>query len=486
MAADLARAPAGTFQGISAGSVTAWRGIRYGQAARFAVSAAVPAAAGVQVCDRFGACAPQTSHYMKVNPVNREPPAEDCLFLNIYSPAADEARRPVMVWIHGGGFVMGEGAFYDGADLAARGDIVVVTVNYRLGVLGFTDLSDLGVPRNLGLRDQILALEWIRENIASFGGDPDRVTLAGESAGSFSVSLLMLASAANGLFHGAILQSGAVNLVHDAAAGQELARRHRRQLGDHGRDLSALRSAPLARILEAQDAVSENLDGTVAAGPIWDGDLLPSSLQDARKTSTSPIPMIAGWMRDETRLFELKALRTMVLLARAKVLDRIERQFGAATKDRIDAAYPTGKAGDRALATDANFAQPTLNVVERHASAGNPTWVYRFDRGGLMLGAAHGLELSYLWPILGISVAIARGGPLVGGRRRLAERLRADWVSFVKSGEPGANWPRYLPDDRSIRLYDRRDTIMRDPEAKRREAWRGLDVGITEQDVGFH
>lgn len=472
----LARASAGSFEGVPHGSGVAWLGIRYAKAERFSLAEPAPVAVGSQVCDRVGNPAPQT-YRGQDGGKGYGSASEDCLFLNIYSPAADGRRRPVMVWIHGGGFVLGTGALYDGGDLAARG-IVVVTINYRLGMFGFSDLSDLGVPTNLGLRDQIAALQWVRENIGAFGGDLDQVTLAGESAGSFSVSLLTLAPAAQGLFHRAILQSGALSLIHERGMAQRLGARHRALLGDDGRSLAALRSAPVARILQAHDALAREINGTLPTVPVWDGDLLPGSLEAARSTASFPMPMIIGWMRDEIRMFEMKATRGMMIHARPKVRDWIERQLGAAARDRIDAAYPDDKAGSRALATDANFAQPMLHFAERHAAAGNPTWVYRFDREAPFVGATHGLELAYLWPLPGLIFMVARGGPLIGGRRRLADRMRNHWTGFVRNGDPGADWPSYQPKkDRAVRLYDRKDLIVHDPQPERREAWAGLDLG---------
>ena len=260
--------------------------------------------------------------------------------------------------------------------------------------------------------------------------------------------------------------------------GRRLGHRHRKLLGDHGASLKALRSAPVRAFLRAQEALVRLVHGTIPTVPVWDGDLLPASLDAARSTPTPPMPMIIGWMRDEIHTFERKSLKGMMIHERAEVVAWIERQLGGSARERINAAYRADKAGSRALATDANFAMPMLHFAERHAGAGNPAWVYRFDREAPFVGATHGLDLAYLWPLPGLIFTIARGGPLIGARRRLAERMRDHWIRFIREGDPGADWPRYRPEkDRAVRLYDLKDQIVFDPHTERRQAWAGLDLG---------
>ncbi|MDX7954071.1 carboxylesterase family protein, partial [Lichenihabitans sp. Uapishka_5] len=206
---------------------------------------------------------------------------EDCLHLNIWSPAADARRRPVLVWVHGGAFTSGSGALYGGAPLAAGGDIVVVTVNYRLGGLGFVDfgsaLGDPTVGRNLGLQDVMAALGWVRRNVAQFGGDPARVTLAGESAGSIMISALMATDAAT-LFDQAILQSGAFNLIHTAETGLTIARAWVEALRPRPQNLADLQALPAQAFVEAEAAVARAIPGASPAAPWFDGTVLPASL----------------------------------------------------------------------------------------------------------------------------------------------------------------------------------------------------------------
>ncbi|MET0371543.1 MAG: carboxylesterase family protein [Sphingobium sp.] len=209
MSRNEAIAPAGRFRGEDRGASVAWRGIRYAHAERFALPGPVAPPSDIVDAVRLGAACPQQVGFATPEQLGPSQ-SEDCLFLNIFSPGSVAKRRPVMVWFHGGAFVGGSAAMYDGGMLAETGDIVVVGVNYRLGLLGFLGVEALGIPMNLGLHDQIAALRWVRDNIAAFGGDPDHVTIAGESAGSVSVSvsLLMLSAAAGGLFHGASCRAG--------------------------------------------------------------------------------------------------------------------------------------------------------------------------------------------------------------------------------------------------------------------------------------
>ncbi|KUO06067.1 hypothetical protein AQJ67_04535 [Streptomyces caeruleatus] len=374
--------------------MVAWRGIRYATASRFREPEPASPPRRPTVFAQFGApCAQPPLRTLG----GEGSEAEDALYLNVYSPSADDARRPVVVWIHGGAYQGGAGSAYDGARLAAEGNVVVVTVNYRLGVLGFPDLSDLGVPRNLGLRDQIAALTWVRDNTELFGGDPRTVTLAGESAGSMSVSLLMPTPAAHPLFHRAIMQSGALDLVHDGAVGQRLGTEIRTALDPDGVGLPALTKASVGAVLTAQQLVARRYPGTVPAAPVSDGDLLPESLEKARTAPVPPIPLLAGWNRDEIRFFDLPGVREALPRHRSHLARLLRDQLGAETADRILAEYPENRAGRRDLGTDVTFAKPTRHFAERHAAAGHPTWTYRLDKRGLLLGAPHAADLAYLW-----------------------------------------------------------------------------------------
>jgi para-nitrobenzyl esterase len=401
--------------------------------------------------------------------------------LNVWAPDTDTTQpKPVMVWIHGGAFVAGTGNLYDGAELAARGDIVVVTINYRLGVLGFVNFGDVfaaaGVQSNLGLRDQIAALEWVRDNIAAFGGDPARVTVAGESAGSIAIAMLMLSTRARPLFHRVILQSGAISLPHSRATSARIARRYREVLGIDSFD--ALRAIDLKTLLMAQMRVHQLEPGTVSAAPWFDGDLVPGSLREALSLQTPDIPLLAGHTRDEIRTFEVLRGAPILPMTRAENERLVREQLPPADAERLLAAYPDTKHDNRALATDLTFGKPTQHFAERHSNR-SPTWFYRFDFPHSLIGAAHGVDLAYVWKLKGIAGFMLRGGFFTAKRRALADRMQAQWAHFVKHGRPLDDWPAYSAQRRTVRVFDVEDRTVEDPDAARRSAWNGADVSTT-------
>lgn len=476
----LAATTAGTVAGASAGGVRRWLGVPYAQAERFSPPGPAQPWSGVHPALSMAPQCPQHFGGRRAKP-KTQPPAygEACLALNIWAPdAASPAGRPVLFWIHGGAFVAGSANLYDGAELARRGDMVVVGINYRLGALGFVNFGEaLGlpaIPSNLGLRDQIAALEWVRDNIAAFGGDPGRVTIVGESAGSISVSLLMLCRRAWPLFHGAVMQSGAVSLIHSREKSVSLARRYAERLGLNQDGLETLKTMSLERLLQAQGAIDQEERNGIPAAPWYDGDLLPASLAEAHAADTAPVPLIAGSTREEIRTFELMPGDVLPRLW-PDLEAPLRRDLPADQAERILAAYPRTKAGRRALATDLTFAMPTRNFAERHARA-QPTWVYRFDYASPLLGAAHGLDLAFTWPMGGLLPALVRGGPLTGARAALAGRMQAHWAHFVRHGRPGEDWPAYTPQTREVHLFDRQDRMVANPDADRFAAWAGRDV----------
>lgn len=476
----IAETTTGPVEGATQDGVRRWLGVPYARAARFAAPEPVARWDGVRPAQAMGPQCPQ--HFggaAKAARIKAPDFGEDCLVLNVWAPeGGDGAPKPVFFWIHGGAFMAGSSNPYDGAELARLGDMVVVGVNYRLGALGFVNFGEaLGlpaIPSNLGLRDQIAALEWVRDNIAGFGGDPGRVTIAGESAGSMSVSLLMLCRKAWPLFHGAIMQSGAVSLIHNQDKSRQLGRRYAERLGLNQGDLAVLQNLPLERLFATQAALGKEERNGIPAAP-W-SDLLPASLEAAHAHPTPAIPLLAGSNREEIRLFEL--MPGDILPTRWPELEALVRgQLPADHAERVIAAYPRTRAGRQALATDLTFGMPTRNFAERHARREHPTWFYRFDYAHPLVGAAHGLDLTLLWPIQGLRALLARGGPMSGRRLALAERIRANWAHFTNHGRPQADWPAYTPQSRQVRILDLKDRIEADPDPERTAAWAGKDVG---------
>ena len=473
---------AGAVRGTQADGVLRWLGVPYARQARFAAPGPVEPWTGVRDATKVGASCPQMYGNAAKRAMLASPQfAEDCLDLNIYVPEGGEdvGRKPVYVWIHGGAFVVGNGGSYDGSAMAKAGDVVVVTVNYRVGVLGFVNFGEaLGlpdIPSNLGLRDQIAALEWVRDNIAAFGGDPDRVTIGGQSAGSMSVSLLLHAKKAWPLFRGAIMQSGALSLIHSREKSRQIARRYVELLDLNQGGLETLRTMDLRRLFEAQGQVGEETPGTIPASPWFDGDLLPGSLDEALKQPAAPVPLIAGAARDEIRLFEL--MPGDILPTKWPALEALlKSQLGEAHAARVLAAYPRTKAGRRALATDLTFVMPTRQFAERHTGH-SPTWFYRFDYSHPIAGATHGLDLTLTWPMNNFRASLARGGPFKGKRAALGHRMIGHYAHLVRHLAPAPGWPAYTSKDRSVMVFDYDDRIETNPDGGRLAAWAGRDVG---------
>jgi para-nitrobenzyl esterase len=485
----------GIVSGGRANGARHWLGVPYAQAERLGLPVTPDAWSGERSATRFGPECPQYfGSFASKSKIDAREVDEHCLVLNVWRPdTEDTTPKPVMVWIHGGAFMAGTGNIYDGAELAAHGDIVVVTINYRLGILGFVNLDEQG-PSNLGMRDQIAALEWVRDNIAAFGGDPSRVTLAGESAGAIAISMLMLCaqtmdrspSAASAgaqerpkpLFHAAILQSGAISLPHSLATSRRIGRRYCAVLGLKSFDVNRIRALDLRTLLIAQAKVHALEPGSVPGAPWFDGDLFPASLNDALAMTTPKMPMLAGFNRDEIRTFEILRGPPILPMTRTANETLIREQLPTSEAERLLAAYSNTKADNRMLATDLTFGMPTLNFAERH-SRHSPTWFYRFDYRHPLIGAAHGIDLAFVWKFEGIAGFIMRGGFFTAKRRALAERMRAHWAYFVKYGRPLEDWPDYSPARRTVRLFDIADATVDDPDASRRMAWNGADVSTT-------
>ncbi|MCJ2179340.1 carboxylesterase/lipase family protein [Novosphingobium album (ex Hu et al. 2023)] len=457
-----------------------WLGIPYARAERFGLPEPVAPWTAERSATAFGRqCSQQFGRKVRAASVEAEGFGEDCLYLNVWTPDGGKAEpKPVMVWIHGGAFVAGGADTYEGWQLACEGDVVVVTINYRLGVFGFVNFGEaLGlpaIPSNLGLRDQIAALEWVRDNIAAFGGDPEKVTIFGESAGSMSVSLLMLSPLARGLFHGAIMQSGAVSLIHDRDRSISDARRYAEVLDLDQSGFEKLRSLSTMELLQAQVRVGAMVEPGIPAAPWYDGDVLPASLAEARAQEMAPVPLIAGATREEIRLFRILP-GNILPTKRADLEHLIRKQLDGAHAERILEQYPRTKAGEIALGTDLTFLMPTRNFATRHAGR-QPTWFYRFDYANPIFGAAHAMDLGVFWPMTGLRALIVRGGPNTGRRKALGERMRRHWAHFAHHGTPGSDWPGLSDAGQHVRSYGLADEILDNPDAVRFAAWAGADV----------
>ncbi len=480
-----------TEQGLVSGTttvdpgITLFAGLPYAAAPvgplRWTPPAPPAAWAGLRKADKFGPHCPQPTVFSGIH-FRTEAMSEDCLTLNIWTPAPQAgARLPVYVWIHGGAWVTGAGSEprYDGAYLAKQG-VVVVSLNYRLGVLGFLAHPGLADERNgqtgnYGLMDQIAALRWVKNNIAAFGGDPDQVTAGGESAGSNAVSLLMASTAARGLFQRAIGESGsgiaagsptAPHFLADSmAVGQQLSQRA-------GTDLAGLRALSPDALLKAAAGLSfgPNIDGAVLAEP-------PSAAFD--EGSQARIPLLAGWNRDEglwfARYFFHLDPSPAAFAARAKA------NYGKRA-DQLLSLYPAVSEAEARDATDELTSDtlidfPTWVWLERQRDTGQArVYRYQFDRQPAVprhyaspespkeWGVYHAGELEYVFHTLdGVDA------PWDAADRRVSDGMAAAWIRFIKTGDPNGpglpQWPVYDPaDGRTVMHFDAEIKI--EPEAE--------------------
>lgn len=498
----------GPVRGVDDGNVRTWRAVRYaaapvGELRWRAPQAPRPWTEPVDA-GRVGPVCPQPTD-PKIPIDLGAPQGEDFLTLNIWAPSGTEPgdAKPVLVWVHGGAYILGSASqpLYHGRALATGGDAIVVTVNYRLGALGFLELSTLGADpqrfaTNLGLRDVLAALEWVRDNIAAFGGDPQRVTVFGESAGGGIVTSLLASPAAAGLFSAAIAQSSPVTSTYDLGRAQRVAERFMDVLGATRDDLHRLADAPVDALVEASrtvfDEVPARTPGTLAFAPTVDGDLVPDyPVNLARKGLTHPVPLIIGTNKNEAALFRYMKSPLMPIAPAA-----IKAMFAEIAAEQPGLALPSedilkgtyrgrGKTRGLELTSDLGFRMPSLWFADGHRAVA-PVYLYRFDFSTpllrlVRLHAAHATELPYVWGNLGAG----RKDPTfaLGGRKEgtaVSERMRARWVNFAANGTPDApgdeqSWRPYTAQDRATLVIDTQDTVVDDLDAHVRRAW-GDDV----------
>lgn len=478
----------GPVRGRQEGPVHVWRGLPYAQApvgeGRFRAPQPPQPWNEVRGATTFGAVAPQLSVGLEsrfnVRPGAAQLPAqsEDCLFLNVWAPAAP-GKYPVMVWVHGGSFVTGSGSMplYDGARFAAQGEVVVVTLNYRLGVLGFLHLADLGqgFDNNLGLLDQVAALVWVRDNIAAFGGDPGRVTIFGESAGAMSIAALLGMPAAEGLFQAAILQSGAVRAQPPERA-KAVVQGMLRELGVG--DPAALRTLPVEALLQAAQRLLRTFQGGLPFQPVLDGATLPANPLETLAAGTwAGVPLLLGTNHDEGNLFVPPD-------ATGQHLERLLTPYtGPEQALALASGYPATPAGHSALLTDMVFWLPALQVAERQLPHA-PIWMYRFDwsvpSGQPVPGAFHALELAFVWDALDLPAAqiFLSNAP---APQPLAEAMHRAWLAFAHHHAPNGpgllSWPRYELPARATLIFNTESHVEENPQRARRELWAGTALG---------
>jgi para-nitrobenzyl esterase len=494
----------GVVRGVREGPLLAWRGIPYAappvDALRFRAPAPVIRWTGIRDASRFGNVAPQLYHGQFRGTGPRVASGEDCLSINVLTAAVTRRKRmgmPVMVFIHGGGYSAGSSQDFagQGESFVQSGQVIYVSFNYRLGALGYLDFTRYGtadrpIDSNLGLRDQVAALEWVRDNIRSFGGDPRNVTVFGESAGGNAVTTLMATPSARGLFVRAIAQSSPANAVYSrefadgwAAEFVEILRAGTATdaNGASGRpaiDL-LLRASPTelsAAALVLQVATPDANPGMFCLAPIVDGAFLPEHPVAAfRAGNAHQVPLIMGTNDREGSVFRG---RVDILPKSAGRIRALFMRAPAEARAPMRQAYP-GLPAKRAAADfagDYAFWYPSIAVAEAHSRRA-PVYFYRFDVAPrimrlLGLDATHGIEMFALFDR--VDTAFARTMTSLGGRddfMKAGERMRRYWLRFACTGRVADAWPRYTEDSRLTLIIGRTDHVESDPRSERRRAW---------------
>jgi para-nitrobenzyl esterase len=490
----------GVLQGVQEDGIRAFRGIPFARPPvgerRFRRPEPPENWPGVRDASCFGPSAPQMKLQIDFLPgMEVGAQSEDCLYLNVFAPAAAGSKRPVLVWIHGGAFTIGSGSqpFYDMRPLVRRGDAVLVTVNYRLGALGFLHLAELAGEdfagaANAGILDQVAALEWVRDNIAAFGGDPGSVTIFGESAGGMSVGTLLGMPAACGLFQKAIAQSGAAHATNDAQAATLVARMLFEELGLAPGDGAGLRRAPVEAILEAQArcGLRTQIDGLLAFRPVVDGRALPGPPIDAIRGGLSrEVAVIAGYTRDEWRLFSLMDPQAQKL-DEAGLRARVELRAPGRGQAIVEAYRARLGPGEKpcelfcAIERDRIFGVPAVRLAEAQGAWQGRAFLYLFTweaalLGGV-LGACHGIDVPFVMGSIGTPGGdrFAGSGPEAAA---LQDRVMDAWLGFARSGDPRHDglpgWAPYDTDRRMAMELGRRCQPMRVPDDALLRAWDG-------------
>lgn len=511
----------GVLQGIQRTNHLEFRGIPYAQPPvnekRFQAPQPLEPWEGVKRADRFGDASIQENiSLFGVGNIS-----EDCLYLNVWAPALQEHsennKRPVMVWIHGGSYTSGSGSqlIYRGRELCENGDMVVVTINYRLGVLGFLDLthhfsSDLPVSSNNGLLDQIAALNWVKDNILAFGGDPEQVTVFGESAGAMSIAALMASPLSQGLFSRAILQSGSGDHVLTKDEAIDVADCFLQETGISSDDPDALFNLTTKQIIQAQKkclSLSFNR-GTqqqavpqygMTLVPVIDGHILPTTpIRAIEKGAASNIALMVGATRDEWNLFlhtpgpdgESLAKTRYKDLNKSELIKICERDlpglgeksanlYEKIIQDRGNSDTPPGTTLDMysAFESDRMFRIPTLRLAEAQSLHRDDVFVFEFEWDKGVFGACHAVDIPFIFG----STQGGFGQILTGGSEKAVElsgTVQSCWIAFARSGNPGTDrvgqWPGYSIHNRKVMCFNENSQLIDDPQRNTRDHWDGI------------
>lgn len=494
----------GALSGRRDGEVIAFLGVPYAKpptdALRFRAPQPCEPWLGVREATSVGAAAPQypspLSHGLSYD--------EDCLYLNVWTPALDGGKRPVMVWIHGGAFISGSGGeeAYNGAILSRRADVVVVTINYRLGALGFAHLADvLGVEAdtNNGLRDQNMALRWVREHADRLGGDANNITLFGQSAGAMSIGALMASPAARGMFARAIVQSGSAHMVTTRDDANRMAEVMLAHLQVDKHNASTLWQLPFKDIQRAQlkclkETVMRGTAGAMQSMkemtlvPFGDGDVLPvDPFAAIAEGAASDVDLIVGTTSDEWHFWLYLVDQAKLGIDEETLFKLVDRRAGGHAAHLVD-GYRRGELAGAspielftAIESDRVFTQPAIRLAEAQSRHRRAVHMYTFDwRSSAFdgrFGSPHAIDLPFVFGNFETAIAAAFVGDSEAAERVSCSMMDA-WSDFAREGraqwaDVGA-WPRYDTEQRATLWIAEQSRLVNDPRAGRRQAWDGI------------
>ena len=497
----------GKIRGVDNNGIKVFKGIPYGAstsgANRFMAPVEPAKWTGVRDALEYGRSAPQSDPAAPPRPPGalsisgEKLPAEgeDCLVLNVWTPVVGSAgngrKRPVMFWCHGGGFATGSGSSpdNDGSNLARRGDVVVVTINHRLNVLGFGNLSefskDFAASGDAGMMDIVQALQWVRANIGEFGGDPNTVMIFGQSGGGRKVETLLAMPSAKGLFHRAIIESGAAITVVDRDLAIRNSERLLAKLGIEKTNVHELQKLPVGQIMSAYFAVmkdSAGVDQSLAGfSPTVDGHILPQHPFHPKASPVSAdVPVMIGCTRTEMTLFSLNdpsAFSQNEEQMRGRVKDLLGTQAPGII-DLYQKLNPGASPSDVyfLIASDYRYGAPTMKIAERRAALGKaPVYLYYFTwespvQGG-RLKSPHTMEIPFAFDNVKISARLTGGGP---ESMALADKVSSAWIAFAHTGDPNTpklpHWPAFNAKDRATLVIDNVSKVVNDPLREQRIA----------------
>jgi len=489
--------------------VQAFRGVPYAAstagANRFMPPAKREKWTGVKDCFDLGQRSPQRdSEFFGFVPKALEPmcPAEpmgeDCLVLNVWTPRASnsgDTKRPVMVWLHGGGYTTGSGGFvcYNGQELARKHGVVVVTVNHRLTVFGYLYFAGIGGEKyahasNLGMMDIVAALEWVRDNIAAFGGDPNNVTIFGQSGGGGKVSALMAMPPAHGLFHKAIIQSGADVRGVSVEAANKSAELFLSKLNLKPDQIDQLQQMPVDQLLAAAAGGPPGAPG-LALAPVVDGSTLPGGPFDPTAPELSAsVPLMIGTVETEVTFFPGQILDP---IDDANLHARVRQMLAKASDAQVDqviAAYKAGRPGVPntdvylAMASDATFRAGVVLEADRKAAQKAPVYQYYFTWHSPVqdgkLRAFHTLEIPFAFDVVDLASSMTGTG---ADRQPLADKVSGAWASFARNGDPNhkllPKWEPFDTDKRAIMVLNDECKLVNDPHGEEQHVLHSVQNG---------